>query len=137
MLFNGLNDSLKLVITKQNIPRYEVKDAAPSTLIEVIRAFKETNKLIIWSGGSENTIYQDRTVNWMFRAWHDHCHIILNQDFTLDGETNTGLYQMSKVGDKLARIIEIEVIDQVKYNLNNNGLFVVDQVQFTIDRMKG
>ena len=36
---------------------------------------------------STNTIFADPSVNWLFRAWHDMCHIMANGDFSPHGES--------------------------------------------------
>ena len=45
--------------------------------------------MIVWSGGSEATVYGNRSVNFSFRAWHDFCHWDGSYDFTLEGEIAT------------------------------------------------
>ena len=69
--------------------RHTVKDIAPDSFASLKGA--STSGLVVYSGGSDNTIYGDPRVNWAFRAWHDKLHLDLNAPFTLQGETLVGL----------------------------------------------
>jgi hypothetical protein len=35
---------------------------------------------------STGTVFGDPTINWLFRAWHDACHLITDGDFSREGE---------------------------------------------------
>ena len=80
--------------------------------------------MLVWSGGSENTIYAEPEVNWAFRAWHDWCHYRGAHDFTPEGERSVFELQRSHLllfyGDSLQtrrwiRILRAEVIGQQEY----------------------
>lgn len=134
-IFNGLNASIMEMAKRMKLPRIHVSDFAPQTIEEVIRSYRETNSLVVWSGGSESTIYVDPQINYLFRAMHDLTHIQIGSDFTMAGETRTALAQMATVGTELAKIIHIEVVDQAAYYFRT-GKFLEDQVQFTVDQLK-
>lgn len=134
-IFNGLNEAVKMEAKRMKLPRIQVSDFAPQTIEDVVRTYRETNSLVIWSGGSESTIYVDPQVNYLFRAMHDMTHILVGADFSMEGETRTALHQMSKVGTEFGKIIQIEVIEQARYFFQT-GSFLEDQVQFTIDQLK-
>lgn len=135
-LFNGLNDQVKMEAKRMKLPRIHVADFAPQTIEDVVRSYRETNSIVVWSGGSDSTIYKDPQVNYLFRAMHDMTHILIGSDFSMEGETRTALFQMGRSGTEFGKIIQIEVIEQAKYYFQT-GSFLEDQVQFTIDQLKG
>jgi hypothetical protein len=134
-MFNGLNDAIKAEAKRMNLPTFTVSDVAPQSFEDLMQHYKATGSLVIWSGGSDATIYKDPAVNYLFRAMHDYTHILINADFTMKGETRTAYKQMSQVGTELAKIIQIEIIGQAEYYMKT-GSFLDDQVQFTIDQLK-
>jgi hypothetical protein len=107
---------------------YEVADDAPDTY-ETLRAHLDlTKQMKVWSGGSENTIYADKEVNWAFRAWHDWCHYNGRHAFTVIGER--AVFEMQKLhllllyGDcpqthRWIDILRAEVIGQQEYFYKN------------------
>jgi hypothetical protein len=116
-------------------PKHTVKDIAPDSF-ESLKA-ASTAGLVVYSGGSENTIYGDPRVNWAFRAWHDELHLKLNAPFTLEGETLVGLEQARLIGgDTLGLVMASEVVGQVEY-FQKHGSFPVDQVAFLDNYLKG
>lgn len=134
-IFNGLNDSMKQAATKGlGGTCFDVSEAAPSRIEDVRQAFAETGRIIVWSGGSDTTIYQDSQTNFLFRAWHDLMHVRIGAGFDLQGETRTALSQMSQVGTLLAQIIRIEVIQQAVYYFETGG-FIADQRLWTENQL--
>jgi len=113
---------------------YSVADTAPSTYAE-LRA-SSVAPLVVWSGGSEHTIYGDRSVNYAFRAWHDSLHIKLNAEFSLHGEILVAQEQARILGDDTAKIILAEVIGQAEY-FALHGFFPIDQSAFIQQYLKG
>jgi hypothetical protein len=134
-IFNGLNDAIKTLARRQKSLSYIVSDFAPQTFEDMIRAYQDSKRLVIWSGASDKTIYGAPEMNYLFRAMHDLAHIQCMADFTLSGETRVALHQMSQVGTELAKIIRIEVISQIEF-LNQYGNFPENQVNFTINQLK-
>lgn len=65
---------------------YDVSDAAPETYEELIAHLDAGGRMLVYSGGSEQTIYGDPEVNFAFRAWHDWCHWQGRYDFSHEGE---------------------------------------------------
>ncbi len=112
---------------------YLVKDIAPSTTIDL---FNSTS-LIIWSGASELTIYQDASINYMFRALHDSMHIKTGLDFSIKSEIELGKIQASKqTSDLMRELFYSEIVGQALYFEKNNK-FIDNQVQFTLDYLYG
>lgn len=115
-------------------PRHTVKDIAPDSFASLKGA--STSGLVVYSGGSDNTIYGDPRVNWAFRAWHDKLHLDLNALFTLQDETLVGLEQARLIGgDSLGLIMVSKVVAQVEY-FETNGIFPVDQKEFINNYLK-
>lgn len=135
-IFNGLNQAVMDMARRMKLPRVQISDFAPQTIEDVMRSYSETGSIVVWSGGSDSTIYVDPMVNYMFRAAHDMMHIRIGADFTMLGETRVAHAQMGMVGTELGRIIEIEVIKQAEYFFQT-GSFLDDQVAFTIAQLKG
>lgn len=115
---------------KLKLPRYEVRDLAPSTLRESIQAYSETGKIIVWAGASDNTIWGAREHNWLFRAWHDLVHIKNLTQFDNAGELRTFQIQASQTESSwLQKLLKIEILGQLEY-YNTNGFFPVNQIEF-------
>jgi hypothetical protein len=116
-------------------PRHTVSDIAPHSF-ETLKS-AATSGLVVYSGGSDDTIYGDPRVNWAFRAWHDQLHLDLNAPFTLEGERLVGLEQARLIGgDRLGLIMVAEVVGQIEY-LEANGGFPVNQAEFLRNYLKG
>jgi hypothetical protein len=112
---------------------YIVKDIAPNTE----KGLFNESTLIIWSGESNNTIYQDASVNYAFRALHDALHITTGLGFSHDHEIELGRIQASQYDSQLMQdLVYCEVALQAKYH-QETGLFLKDQVSFTQNYLKG
>ena len=111
---------------------YMPQDEAPSTERELFNC----GTLKIWTGASDNTIYQDETVNWAFRAIHDAFHLETRLGFTPEEEIEMGRLQASKIdSDILAKLFYIEIAGQAEYYLKT-GQFVNDQIKFTMEALQ-
>jgi hypothetical protein len=122
-LLNYINNTILKQASKL---RYIVKDTAPSDE----KALFSSTSLVIWNGASENTIFQDATVNYAFRALHDSLHLKTGIGFSPLEEIHLGKLQASKFDGILADLIHCEVSLQAEYYLKN-GVFVSNQVDFT------
>lgn len=110
---------------------YTVKSQAPSTELELFNS----PSLVVWSGESHNTIYQDETVNWAFRAIHDNMHLKTGLGFSPQHEIEMGRIQASQIdSDIIAKLFYIEIAGQAEHYLKT-GQFVQDQVAFTLDKL--
>ncbi len=114
-------------------PKHLAKDLAPDTYESLAR---HSGIMVVWSGGSDNTIYGDARVNHAFRAWHDALHIKLNVGFDLQGETRVALEQARILGGPWAEIIMAEVVGQAEY-FAKHGEFPKNQVEFIVNYLKG
>lgn len=121
---NFINQS---ILDQASKLRYIVKDEAPSSEVDL---FSSTS-LVVWSGASEATIYQDASVNYAFRAIHDALHLKTGLGFSVSHEVEMGRIQASKqTSDLMADLVYCEVAGQALHYLKT-GLFVLDQVAFT------
>jgi hypothetical protein len=98
-----------------------------------------TGRIKINVDHSSGTIFGDQSVNWLFRAWHDYCHLLVDAPFTADGERLAALEQCRQIeqhpglttGQKetFKRIVGIEVNGQVAYYVEHND-FPPNQYDF-------
>ena len=65
-------------------PSFQAAEEAPQTYRELAQYRGE--KLVVWNGASDRTIYAHRDVNYAFRAIHDMTHLELNAPFDTHGE---------------------------------------------------
>lgn len=139
---NGLAIAVKLASIRAGTPQYAVRDDAGSmTDADMIRAYRATGKLVIWSGASDNTVFGDASINWLFRAWHDFSHIrsgVCNREhgplgcFEPIAEYAVADWQCVGLSDSLAKIVQLEVSGQARH-FATTGKFIVDQVAYTLE----
>jgi hypothetical protein len=117
---------------------FDVSENAPSNFEELKADFAKRGRIAVWSGGSEHTIFGEPDINYMFRAWHDWCHLHGNHDFTVEGERNAALMQCEHIrqryGDgetaaEFCKLVMEEVCGQAEYQ-KARGHFPNDQVAF-------
>lgn len=135
----GLRE-LKYVILAQaaKIPGgYIAQEKAPDSLPGIIQNYSETGRITVWSGESEKTVYEDRLVNFAFRAWHDYYHLLTEQDFTLEGERIVCNRQIkdARLPEYMVNILECDCLAQVEFYYRT-GAFPVDQKSFMLDYLK-
>jgi hypothetical protein len=92
--------------------------------------------LVIWTGASEQTIFQDARVNWAFRAVHDAGHIESRLGFSIPEEVELAKRQAARFdSDLMKHLIFAEVALQAEY-FQKTGQFVLDQKAFTLAYLK-
>lgn len=130
-MFRELNH---YILKQAETLQYRVSDSAPGTESEL---FGNVGRdLIIWSGESDNTIYQDPKVNHAFRAIHDAMHLKTGLGFTPEEEIEMGRIQAAQIdSDFIAKLFYIEIAGQAEYYLKH-GKFVEDQINFTLNQLK-
>lgn len=119
-----------LILKEASKLRYIVKDVAPSTEAGLFNC----GELVVWSGESDKTIFQDAQVNWAFRALHDTLHLITGLGFSpeeeiLLGKIQAGIYAR-ECNASMADLVYCEVSLQAEY-FKTTGTFVPDQIAFT------
>lgn len=139
---NGLGDAIKLASRALLTPKLVLRDdIGEMTDSDMIGHYRSTRKLLIWTGGSDATIFGNAEVNWLFRGWHDYCHIlsgVCNREHGVRGcfepiaEYAVADFQCIGLGDKLANVVQIEVASQAKH-FETTGKFVDNQLDFYAD----
>lgn len=103
---------------------FKASPKAPSTYEEIKALLDNGKPLIVYSGGSDHTIYADKRVNYAFRAWHDYCHWKGKVPLTMAGEVETfelqcrQLYDMFGFDGQTIRwrnMLHAEVVGQAQY----------------------
>ena len=125
---NELNNKILKQAEKLN---YTVAEIAPNNVIDLFNS----SSLKVWSGQSDNTIWNDPKVNWAFRALHDQLHLDTGIGFSPDQEMYIGRLQASQYDGMLADLVYIETTEQAKY-FKENGVFVSNQKLFTVEKLK-
>lgn len=136
----GLNIAINAIAARLFPAGYDVAEDAPNDFEALKKHVATTGRMLVWSGGSDQTIFGDPETNWAFRAWHDWHHVNRNLPFTPEGEQAVVEWQINDLlkvyGDgeqvqRWARILRCEVDGQVEYQNNHDGAFPKDQRAFT------
>lgn len=135
----GLNQAIHTMALRLFPTGYLVSETeAPETYQALCDRLNAGKPMMVYSGGSNETIYGDKEINWAFRAWHDWCHWKGGFDFTEEGEAAACEMQiehlMQVYGDsedtrEWASILRAEVNGQVQYEAIH-GSFPQDQAAF-------
>lgn len=116
------------------------------SLEKITRHYEDEGRILVWSGGSDCTVYASKEVNHAFRAWHDYIHITMGATFTKAGEAlvcdkqkrQIDLYLSHMYNKatrlKMQRLLDIEINEQVA-ELYRTGSFVQDQYNFAKERL--
>lgn len=122
----------QMIMRQASKLEYRVADQAPNAIESLINS----TSLVVWSGESNNTIFNDPAVNHAFRALHDALHLKTGLDFSPQAEIELGRIQASQYDSDLIReLVFCEVSLQAAYHLEN-GVFVPDQRSFTENYLK-
>lgn len=108
--------------------------------------YEHTGRIKINVNNSDGTLFGDAATNWLFRAWHDMCHIKANADFSETGEGTAATYMKQTILPLLPnttpvqlaefeRIIDCEVCGQGAY-FSAYGEFPLDQYAFSMYYLK-
>lgn len=124
---------------------WDVAEDAPGSLEELTQHIADTGRMLVWSGGSDATIFGDAEHNYAFRAWHDWHHWKWQLPFTLEGEAAVCDLQKDDLdivyglpvtpGERFRRsmhyrLIDCEINGKLKYSKMHGGEFPVDQIAF-------
>ena len=128
-----------LAMAHRLFPRgFEVANDAPQSYEELVARLDAGMPMLVWRGGSQNSIYGNPEVNYAFRAWHDWCHWRGRHDFSFEGEMAAYRMQAEHLvvvyGDCprtkwWQRILHAEIIGQRQF-YNMLGYFPDDQRDF-------
>lgn len=116
---------------------------APETFIALREEYARRNRITVFNGASDLTIYGEPAVNIAFRAWHDWCHLAGGHNFSVAGETAAAEmqcnhlrfhYGMSEKTEVLCALVKSEVIGQADYYARTKQ-FVKHQRPFVLHYM--
>lgn len=139
-LDTNLNVAIAHVALRLIPAGFDVSEHAPPTFDQLTAHLDAGKRMVVFSGGSDVTIYADPEVNWHFRAWHDWCHWRGNHPFSLAGETAVfrmqaehliGLYGNGPDVQRWIRIIHAEIVGQAEF-YEVHGHFPEDQYAFVV-----
>lgn len=115
-------------------PHYPTPNA-PSDYQSLVIARKVCERLPVFDGGCEATIYPSPAVNHAFRAWHDAIHLTLCAGFDAPGEL-----AVAREHERQARAAGLSELDvctlffdtwgQFRYAEMHGGAFPTDQAAF-------
>lgn len=137
----GAADAVARAMREAGTPAYDIMDEAPRTDVEVIRHYRETGRLAVWAGASDGTIYGPREANWMYRAWHDWCHVssgVCNRMhgplgcFEPAAEQDVTAFQIRTLGTDFAEVVKADTAGQTAY-YGLHGGYVDHQGGFVLD----
>jgi hypothetical protein len=133
------NDAV-IDIAKRLFPSgFDVSRRAPGTYEELKILLDAGQRLVVYDGGSEHTIYGDPATNYAFRAWHDWTHWAGRHDLTFEGEMAVCasqqqhlliLYGPTVQTRRWCDLVHAEIVGQATYHRyhkrfpDNQGAFV-------------
>jgi len=107
--------------------------------------FKQTKPMQISREGADTSIYGNRYINLLARAWHDHLHLRHHKSFSEEDELFIARQQRGIMFNTLvlngipkerarqaADLIFADIYEQVKYYYKHNE-YVPDQISFIKD----
>lgn len=118
---------------------FDVAENAPDTLAKLCALLDSGKRMVVYSGGSEATIFGNPVVNYAFRAWHDWHHWQGKLAFDPEGEREACARQIEELRehyghnpltDRWAELLDCEINGQVAYAQAHNGDFPQDQLAF-------
>lgn len=133
-----LSDAIKIIAAVMFPLGFDVSPDAPSTLETLTARCGNGQRMVVWDGGSEATIYGDAAANYAFRAWHDWHHIDGQLPFTQEGEAQAcerqcadlvAVYGDNDVTREWCATIRAEIKGQFEYAARH-GDFPKDQAAF-------
>lgn len=107
------------------------------TLQNHIKRFKDTGKIHVWTGKSDNTIFGTARQNHFFRAWHEYVHITRALNFDFVGESLVCAFQCNMLPNSWSlerELVYIEIVAQNQF-YSVNKKFVENQRYFCISYM--
>jgi hypothetical protein len=144
---NPLDRSFNVVV-KQIASRlfpmgFDIGPDAPDTLAKLKARLDSGDRMLVWDGASDKTIFACPETNYAFRAWHDWLHWKLGADFTPQGERVVMLAMQAQVVSlyggragasedvlRWCAILQAEVIGQLEHKEDHGG-FPEDQREVT------
>lgn len=123
-IVNGAGEAVERATKLAGTPPFDVREVGPDTDTEMFRHYQETGRICVWAGASDGTVFGDRKHNWMYRAWHDWCHIIsgvCNRRhgplgcFEPSAEQDVTSFQLAPLGTAFAEVVKVDTAGQTAY----------------------
>lgn len=148
-LYPAFNEMVLLAVNALMPDGFDTTDNEEhcNTHRKLVGYWKATDRILVWSGASDCTIFGDPKVNHAFRAWHDWVHVHYDLPFTPEGEHTVMLIQQRQCDTMGAliftpdqiqqfwRILEAEIDGQVEH-YEKHKEFIADQRTFCQNYMK-
>jgi len=99
---------------------FDIAMDAPASFEDLVSHLSRTGRMVVWSGGPKSLVFEDREVQYAFRAWHNVCHWRGNLRFTTTGELGTlamhrrhliAIYDDTEQLRRWCAMIEPEIVD--------------------------
>lgn len=117
------------------------EQGAPETFEALCEHVDRTQRFLIYSAASDQTIFGSAEVNHAFRAWHDYHHYWAKLPFTPEGERAAYTLQsvdlIRRFGDcpkvwRWIALLNAEINGQLEYAAQHNGAFPTNQASFVL-----
>ncbi|PHP65403.1 hypothetical protein CSC94_18760 [Zhengella mangrovi] len=145
ILDHELNVAAMMIANRLFPAGFDVAEDAPDTYEKLKALFESGKRYVVYSGGSDRTIFGDPEVNFHFRAWHDWCHWKGAHEFTVRGEYDTfrmqhchlvAIYGDNAMTKRWRRILFADIVGQ-KLHEKRTGQFPEDQFSFVKACLEG
>lgn len=141
----GFNVAVLHMASRYHPCGFDVSDDAPDTYEELKAEATERGRITVWSGASDKTVFDDKEVNYAFRAWHDAIHLSRGEDFSFAGEYACyvaharDLIEVFGDNERTRRwndILFADIVGQALYR-EEHGNFPEDQRTFVEEFLRG
>lgn len=121
-------------------PKHHACADAPSNIKELREWYKSNtlnvDSLPVYDGGSDDTIFGSREVNFAFRAWHDALHLENNLGFSQEDELTMAMLHCKElrlmgISEDDCDLMFNDVAGQVLYYYNSKE-FINNQQHFHV-----
>ena len=102
-MFPKLNNMIDRIMEFYCI-KFDLTDDPTLDYPAIVKYYTKHSRLIIWTGGSDCTIFGKPEYNYKFRAWHDLHHIVNRYNFSQSGEYKTYMSQMLDVMEQSGKL---------------------------------
>jgi hypothetical protein len=138
-LCNHFNVAVQTMAARLFPTGFDTSLDAPSTLADLTDHIAKTGRMLVYSGHSDQTIFDCEATNHAFRAWHDWCHWKFQLPFNAEGEAAACKVQQGHLATvygadhwmlpKWNRILDAEINGQLEYAAKH-GDFPTNQAAF-------
>ena len=134
MIQEAMAEIEKVVLQESMKLPFRATANAPSTYKAVKAMFDSgitpNNPVLVYNGGSEDTIYSSPDLNFAFRAWHDRVHWENGLNFSVTDEIIVGMEQARKIDNNMGICIMFADTAGQRVYYHKYGEFVSNQREF-------